>query len=343
MQSRDLQKSDTKHWGAFHLATEALRDIDRFVRSSAKDLRVLEQAKTKLQGAVQQDPEFNRARYYAAVVDDMLGNSTDAVRELEDLLARNPTFKDEAEYNLAVSYYHRYYREHMVEAVRLFQKVIGESPDVVLKYMARAGLVRSFSMMVLHSIGGSDEPGAAEFFEKVKTESGALLEELASDTSVDKRTKQEITWRVLNGRGVGFMFASDVQRDPANRRRQLQEALKDFREADDRSPDNWEIVCNLGSVHMRLGYTHKTQGSEGDAKKEFERARRYIRDVIDRIRPNYGFALYEMGRIYRVEGEFTEALRWFDKAKMIPEKDRNVRDQTIAKQIERATQGDSTL
>jgi tetratricopeptide (TPR) repeat protein len=343
MQSKSLQRSDTKSWGAFHLATEALRDIDRFVFSSAKDLRVLEEAREKLQGAVQRDPNFNRAWYYAAIVDDMLGNSTEAVRELEELLAKNPTFKDEAEYNLAVSYYHRYYREHIVEALRLFQKVIGESADLVLKYMARAGLVRSFSMMVLHSIGGSDESGAAEFFDKAKKESGVLLEELATDTSVDQRTKQEITWRVLNGRGVGFMFASDLQKDPGSRRRQLHEALKDFREADKRSRDNWEIVCNLGSVHMRLGYTYKVGGSTGDAKKEFDVAKCYIRDVMDRIRPNYGFALYELGRIYRVEGDFSEARRWLDKAKMIPEKDRNVSDKTIAKQVERANQSDSTL
>lgn len=343
MQTRDLQKSDTKNWEAFHLATEALRDIDRFVSSSAKDPRVLEEAKAKLQGAVQQDPDFNRARYYAAVVDDMLGNSSEAVHELEDLLSRNPTFKDEAEYNLAVSYYHRYYREHVGEALRLFQKVIGESADVVLKYMARAGLVRSFSMMVLHSISGSDEAGAAEFFEKAKTESEALLQELASDESVDQRTQREITWRVLNGRGVAFMFASDLQKDPGSRRRQLQEALRDFREADRRSRDNWEIVCNFGSVHLRLGYTYKTEGSTGQAKKEFDVAKRYIRDVINRIRPNYGFALYEMGRIYRVEGDFAEARRWFDTAKMIPEKDRNVSDRSITKQIERTTKCDTSF
>lgn len=343
MQNKSLLKSDTKSWGAFHLATEALRDIDRFVSSSAKDLRVLEEAREKLQGAVKQDPEFNRARYYAAVVDDMLGNSTEAVRELEELLAKNPAFKDEAEYNLAVSYYHRYYREHIVAALQLFQKVIGESPDIVLKYMARAGLVRSFSMMVLHSIGVSDESGAAEFFDRAKTESGALLQELATDTSVDHRTKNEITWRVLNGRGVGFMFASDLQKDPKSRRRELNESLRDFREADRRSRDNWEIVCNLGSVRMRMGYTYKVEGSAGNAKEEFDVAKRYIRDVIDRIRPNYGFALYEMGRIYRVESEFNEARRWFDKAKMIPEKNRNVSDKTIAKQVERTNQGDSTF
>src|SRR5271169_1983794 len=102
MLTKDLLKSDTKNWEAFHLATEALRDIDRFVSSSPKDPAVLEEARAKLQSAVRQDPEFIRARYYAAVVDDMLGNSTEAVRELEDLLARNPTFKDETEYNLAV-------------------------------------------------------------------------------------------------------------------------------------------------------------------------------------------------------------------------------------------------
>jgi tetratricopeptide (TPR) repeat protein len=343
MQARDLQRSDTKNWGAFHLATEALRDIDRFVNSFPKDVHVLEEAKSKLHNAVQKDPEFNRARYYAAIVDDMLGNPSDAVRELEELLGRNPTFKDEAEYNLGVSQYHRYYRQHILEAVSLFQKVIGESLDVVLKYMARAGLVRSFSMMVLHSSKENDEASALDFFGKAETESGALLRELEGDTSVNDKTKKEITWRVLNGRGVGVMFVSDLQKDPAKRRHQAQEALKDFREADKRSPDNWEIVCNLGSIHMRVGYTYKKQSSEGPAEKEFEKGKGYLRGVVDRIRPNYGFALYEMGRICRLEGQFGEAQLWFDRAMMIPEKDRNVGDASIGKQIEKAKKGDSTF
>jgi tetratricopeptide (TPR) repeat protein len=343
MPARDLQRSDTKNWGAFHLATEALRDIDRFVDSFPKDVRVLEEAKSKLHNAVKKDPEFNRARYYVAIVDDMLGNPSDAVHELKELLGRNPTFKDEAEYNLGVSQYHRYYRQHILEAINLFRKVIGESSDIVLKYMARAGLVRSFSMMVLHSSKESDEAAASEFFAKAETESRALLSELESDTSVNEKTKTEITWRVLNGRGVGVMFASDLQKDVARRRQQAQEALKDFREADKRSPDNWEIVCNLGSIHMRVGYTYKKQRSEGHAEKEFEKGKEYLRAVIDRIRPNYGFALYEMGRIYRLDGQFDEARQWFERAMMIPEKNRNVSDGSIEKQIEKAKNGDGAL
>lgn len=343
MQARDLQRSDTKNWAAFHLATEALRDIDRFVNSFPKDIRVLEEAKSKLHNAVQKDPEFNRARYYVAIVDDMLGNASDAVREFEELLGRNPAFRDEAEYNLGVSQYHRYYRQHILDAIKLFQKVISESGDVVLKYMARAGLVRSFSMMVLHTSRENDEAAASDFFAKAETESDALMRELERDTSVNVKTKKEITWRVLNGRGVGVMFASDLKKDATRRRHQAQEALKDFQEADKRSPDNWEIVCNLGSIHMRLGYSYEKQGSEGHAEKEFEKGRQYLRSVIDRIRPNYGFALYEMGRIYRLEGQFGKALLWFDKAMMIPEKDRNVSDGSIARQIEKAKKGDSAL
>jgi tetratricopeptide (TPR) repeat protein len=325
------------------LATEALRDIDRFASSSPRDLRVLEEAREKLQGAVKQDPDFNRARYYTAIVDDMLGNSTAAVRELKELLAKNPVFKDEAEYNLAVSYYHQYYREHVLEALQLFQKVIRESSDVVLRYMARAGLVRSFAMMVLHSTKEDDRSGVAEFCDKAKTQSRALLKELETDTSVDDRTKSEIKWRVLNGRGVGFMFASDVQQDLKSKRRELEEALKDFQEADRRSRDNWEIVCNLGSVHMRLGYTYNLEGSLSDAKREFDLAKRYLLDVIERIRPNYGFALYELGRTYRLEGDFSEALRWLHNAKMIPEANRNVSDKSIAKQVDKTNQKDSTF
>jgi tetratricopeptide (TPR) repeat protein len=343
MPVRQFEKSDTKSWGAFHLATEALRDIDVFVSSRIKNRRKLEEAKEKLQGAVKQDPEFNRARYYSAVVDDMLGYPSEAVNELKALVAKNPTFRDEAEYNLGVSYYHLYSSSNIQSALAAFEKVIGDTNDSVLKYMARAGLIRSFAMMVHHSRRANDEARAADYLSSVKNESEKLLKDVVSDHSLDDRTRGEIKWRVLNGRGVGMMFGSDLEKEPEKKIKNLRSALNDFHDANRRSPDNWEIICNFASAHMRWGDARRIEGRTEEMQKDLATAKHYLNDVLDRVRPGYGFAQYEMGRVERLGGRFGEALQWFDKALKIPEKERNVGDSTIAKEIERAKNGDVSL
>jgi tetratricopeptide (TPR) repeat protein len=343
MPSKQLEKSDTKNWGAFHLATEALRDIDVFVSSRVKDRSKLEEAKEKLKGAVTQDPEFNRARYYSAVVDDMLGNPSEAVDELKAVVAKNPTFRSEAEYNLGVSYYHLYSSPNIQSALTTFEKVIGDTSDSVLKYMARAGLVRSFAMMVHHSRVANDEVRAANFLTNVTDESEKLLRDVASDGSLDHTTQEEIKWRLLNGRGVAMMFGSDLEKEPDKKIKNLRAALRDFHDANKRSPGNWEIICNFASAHMRLGDARRIEGRAEEMQKELETAKHYLNDVLDRVRPDYGFARYEMGRVERLAGHFDEALQWFNKALKIPVKERNVGDGTIAKEIERVKNGDVSL
>src|SRR5450759_204072 len=108
--------TETNVWQAFTLATDALRDIDSFVSSSSRDRAVLIAARDKLKSAVDKDPNFVRARYYSAILDDMLGQPARAVSQLEALLVEKPVFKDEAEYNLGVSHYHLYSRDQIDKA-----------------------------------------------------------------------------------------------------------------------------------------------------------------------------------------------------------------------------------
>jgi tetratricopeptide (TPR) repeat protein len=315
---------ETSNWQAFNLATEALRDIDRFVSSSSKNRTILVEARQKLAGAVNKDPSFIRAQYYSAIVDDMLGQPAKAASQLERLLDQEPTFRDEAEYNLGVSYYHLFSKDQITKAISAFENVVRQTADLPLKYMASAGLVRAFSMMVLHSSKEGNRQDAAKFTEQSRAGSESLLEDVRSDESLDQKTKNEIEWRALNGRGVGRMFYSDYETDSARRKKDLQKALRDFEAANKLSPNNWEIVCNFGSVHMRLGDVEKLCGRDDAAHQEFETARRYLQDVIGHTRPNYGFALYEMGRVYRLEQNFQEAVVWFEKALAIPEDERNI-------------------
>ena len=123
------------------------------------------------------------------------------------------------------------------------------------------------------------------------------------------------------------------------RKKDLQQALKDFEAADKLSPNNWEIVCNFGSVHMRLGDVERLSGRERESHQEFATARRYLQDVVSRIRPNYGFGLYEIGRVYRLEKNFEEATVWFAKALAIPDDERNISAKSLAAEIEKARTG----
>src|ERR1017187_1799853 len=114
---------ETSNWQAFNLATEALRDIDRFVSSSSKNRTILVEARQKLAGAVHKDPSFIRAQYYSAIVDDMLGQPAKAASELERLLDQKPTFKDDGEYNLGVRYYRLYSKAKNTNATGAFENV----------------------------------------------------------------------------------------------------------------------------------------------------------------------------------------------------------------------------
>lgn len=343
METKEVRTSDTKNWQAFRLATEALRDIDNFVEAPKKDRRLLVEARKKLEDAVGHDHNFLRARYYGAVVDDMLGHSNEAVAELSKLIERNPAFREEAEYNRAVSYYHIYSLDEMKEAMAGFQKVVDETRNPVLKYMANAGLIRSYSMMVLHELREGRDQSAADYFDMALAGSEALARHVAADATLDRRTKREILWRIRNGRGVGFMFHSDKEPDLKKRKEELRKALQDFEEANAQSPHNWEVVCNLGSVHMRLGYVARLAGESSQARTEFDLAKRHLNDVLENMRPDYGFALYELGRVFRLEGNFDEARRLFAAAMKIPERNRNISDKGLRGEIEKASQQDAAF
>src|SRR2546425_4335679 len=120
---------ETNNPQAFHLATEALRALDNYVSSETKLRESLDEARRKFQEAVQKDPNFLRARYYGAIVDEMLGHPTEAAAELEKLLQATPEheggpeFQAELQYNLGVAYYHVYYEPEMRKAVDLFSAV----------------------------------------------------------------------------------------------------------------------------------------------------------------------------------------------------------------------------
>ena len=58
--------------------------------------------------------------------------------------------------------------------------------------------------------------------------------------------------------------------------------------------------------------------------------------MLAELRPNYGFALYEIGRTYRLMGEFAKAITHLEQAQSIPVEYRDVGDPRIDLEKSRA-------
>ena len=332
--------AETHSWQAFNLATEALRSIDQYVASPDRNVLFLQEAQEKLNSALAADSEFARARYFAAVVEDMLGHPKKAAEDLKKLIREKPGFGIEAEYGLAVSRFHLYEMNELNQAIIGFDKVRAEAHDDNLRFMASAGEIRAYGMMVLHSVRANDAAQALTWFNKASELTDLLFDELHHSKSLSPTDLKEIRWRALNGRGVGRMFYSDLLvSSPAQRETELDKALKDISEAQNISSNNWEILCNLGSVHMRVGDCARHMKELDRSQKEFGMARILLLNVVDRVRPEYGFALWEIGRSYRLEGRFDEAISFFERAMKVAEADRNVTDVSVKAEIESARHG----
>jgi len=115
----------------------------------------------------------------------------------------------------------------------------------------------------------------------------------------------------------------------------LIEARSELERADHLNPADWAVQCDLGSTWMRLGYWRKTA-------TDFSLARAHLTRVISDLRPDYGFALYEIGRIWRLQGNFDQATTFFDKAFAVPAEYRDVSNRRVGLEKNRAIGRDSS-
>jgi tetratricopeptide (TPR) repeat protein len=121
----------------------------------------------------------------------------------------------------------------------------------------------------------------------------------------------------------------------------LREAIRYLEEADVYLPNDWANTCDIASAHFRLAVVTRELG--GDADTEFTKAIELLQKVIDDLRPDYGFAFYEMGRIYRVWKRFEDAKVYFGKSMDIPHEYRDAQDSTVKYELDRAEDGDSSF
>ncbi len=340
---------ETKDRQAFERLREAQLSLNLFQRS--KERIQLEKASDKLSEALRRDPQYLRAVYYQGLVRDLLGQPRQAVSDFKLVLDQRPPFLTEVKYNLGVATFHQYGHKNLKNAIEQFEDVIGSTDDPALRLRARAGITHAYAVMMIPKpdkkvddcktlnefLGSATAREHVLKYYRLSVDQGEkLAHELKDHRDLDKATANEIGWRLRNTQAVQRMFYTDYYDD--DRIVKLREAENVLLEADSLNPKNWSIYCNLGSTYMRLGHwiaTQKDVSSDQDAETYFDQAIERLNIVIDELLPNYGFALYEKGRVYRLRGRFAAAKFWLRKSWEI-EENRAVSEDTLTCELERA-------
>jgi tetratricopeptide (TPR) repeat protein len=344
---------ETKSREAFELVTDALELVDEY--QDSRDVEKLKHATEKLASARERDPNYFRAQYYDAIVDDLAGRSKEAVKKLSVLAAQPSPLINEVRYNLGLAEYHEYNHEALERAIEQFSIVLKNVSSPALRLRSKAGLAQAYAM---HMIPKKPDEADITAIERYKTLAldcaSAVLRDLRKQRyrwlylrkpDLDSKVASEIGWTAHNAKGMALMYFADyLPRRPdesatemsGRRLATLQSSLTELSEAEHCKAGDWANRCDMGSVNMRIGYFNND-------KRYFHTALDLLRSVVDRLRPDYGFAIYEMGRTYRLMGQFDQAALNFEAALQIPISQRDVSDRRLNIELERARKKDATF
>jgi len=330
--------------------TSAKELIDQFRKSSdhTKLLdadRYLEQARTV-------DPDYLRAIYYSGIVKDLLGKPADAPAFFDRIVgeARDASIRADALYNLGIAYYHQYHRDQLKRAEETFAEVASTSSDVGLRTLAKANIGQTLAMR-MHPTAEEAEllkkPATAKLikseirraFDEAITIGKEVLESSAS--GVRSRSKREMLQKAKaiaqNAIGAANMYFTDYLTDDTDEiRAHLEESAMYLTSAFQAMPKDWAIACNLASVNLR--FFARCPGVDRDVR--LKEAEQLLTLVLDTLRPDYGFARYELGRLRRCAADFTEAKLQFQQALAIDDRYRDVSKKKVELEIKRTEAGD---
>jgi Tetratricopeptide repeat len=335
----------------FELVHGADRDIRAYRRVRSQEN--LETALSKLESALNAEPDCLRVRYYHAVANDLGGRINEAVQSFEAVLDAieggpaaapltgvTPALIHEVRYNFGVALYHHYSWSYLDRAIEKFNQVVREASNRRLRLLARAGRAQAYAMHMIPPDPTHADRDVIQRFFKLNAQEVATLKRgisIPRRLGLDRDVRAEIEWAAYNARGMALMYYADFfGEEPAKKEEQargkkkrgeeklalLGDALTALEHAEQVRPRDWANWCDLGSVHMRLAYY-------SEDPKEYDRARQYLKKVVDSLRSNYGFALYEIGRTYRLQGNHDAAEDYLGQASAIPVQDRDVGNERI--------------
>jgi tetratricopeptide (TPR) repeat protein len=336
---------ETESRQAFELVANAVDAIDRYKRSRDRDRRTLEAALTDLEEARRHDGRYLLAPYYVAVVEELLHRSPNAAELLRALLAQapnEPSLIHEMRFNLAVAQYHGYSHRHLRPAAETLREVLGSTNTLRDRIAYCRVRLHSLALLAqvhaMWSIPSTPEEVSANESERARIEecySSAVTNARKVFCSpllyvlglTNRMRYREIKAVAYNALGMAAMYYTDFSREELPQKLdRLSGGLRNLEESEQLFSQDWANYCDIGSCHMRLAHW-------GNNTTQLVIARRYLTEVIERLRPEYGFALYEIGRTYRIEGCFDKALTYFERAMRVPAGDREVSDRRVNREI----------
>lgn len=335
----------TQHREASEALTAGLRDIERYYEN--RQIPELEAAMQHIDTAISKDGNYGPAIYYKGVVLDLIGQPADAPAFFERIRrdCKGDDLKLEATFNLGVVYYHQYSHSKLEIAEHHFKEVIERSAQQDLRQLAQAHLAQTYAMWMRPSQGQNDqliEGQRDQVIEHIKTKFQACQDIVKALKQALSRP-DSVSASMHNADGMSKMYYTDhVVRDFKERRALLTEAKKALTETELFASRDWANNCDLGSVELRLGaLALEERGDQKSADRHFSEAKKRLFQVIDDLRPEYGFALYELAILHRVWKKTGEALAYLQRAKRVPEKYRDVSDGSVDLEIARINKNDS--
>ena len=329
---------------AFRHLTEALEEIDDYF-ARGRQIQSIENAGNLLDRALSEDADYGLAVFYKGMALDLEGKPADAVdyfgRIQEE--CESEKLRIESAFNLGVAYYHQYSHPNLGKAKEKFSEVIeSEIASAGLKDLALAHLAQTHAMLMRPTYQERQNlsPG---ILNRIKNDYDTCIKMEVDYISNDPNhvSKNDRVRAIFsNAVGMANMYLTDyVATTPKEREEYLSKARKSLEKASDLSLANdWANTCDLGSVHLRTGILHREQGKDYDAS--FHAAEEKLLRVVGELRPNYGFALYELGILNRVWQRFDKARDYQEKALMIPVQYRDIADKSVQKEIDRSKSGD---
>jgi tetratricopeptide (TPR) repeat protein len=287
----------------------------------------LEIAERLFSEATKIDPQYEAARFYLGISQEIVGKHEEAAAQFEGLLPRRGEPDLELLYNAGLSYFHQYRRPAYERASEYFATVIelarrsSHGPETTeerrrresIRLLAMAALAQVYSHMSILPPGVTEEAFRPEaegnYARAVETAMGALAEFAEQRNQLHAEFIADIGWGLHNALGHAQMYAGRRAKDPDL----LRGSVVSFREALEFDPENYRVLSNLGSAAYFLGAL-RSEEETGGAEDLFALAEQNFHRVLQ-IKPHYDFAYYRLAQIALGRKRLPEALKYANLAK----------------------------
>ena len=318
-----MLSATTNKFNALEHFVKALNNIEKF--KDLRDYHLLKEADDNLNIALKLDSNFYKPKLFKGILYDLNGKQEEAIDLLKELVNEVPEeLKNEIRFNLGVAFFHRYSEEYVKESIFYFEKIKENETETEMLLLAKASLSQSYAMMILHDYSNKKDSNIN--YKKALDILDNITNELNSLNNL--KVKNRIRGIINNSVGIAEMFYSDAKGE--HDITLLRSAKNHFQKANKYSKNDWAVICNLGSIHMRIAdYYSKYKNpihflKNRKSRYHFTKAINYLNNVLQNIRPEYDFAYFEIGRIYRLQGNFNKAEKNFKLAIKSEKNSRNI-------------------